>query len=135
MGYLTDPQTFDPRENHDDSENEVSNYQQKRKMRECYYSDIVGDYILDAITGEKYPWRVGTFNEKRFFKLTDTTNSTDVGRKGNYDSSLGRSSHKAYYENPHAYMNHKRIDLDEELVKQWYVNNNKLFPGEHTQLI
>ena len=125
MGYLTDPQTFDHANNQDDDYGfDDSNYQQKRKIRECYYSDVVGEYIVDAITGAKYPWRIGTIDEKRFFKVTDTVIN------GNYDSYNGRSSRKAYYENPHTYMNHKRIDLDEELIQQWYKNVNTLFPKD-----
>ena len=133
MGYLTVEQNFDPTDNEQDMEAEISNVPTKRKVKRCYYSDIVGSPILDAITGEQYPWRVGSFNENRFFKVTDTTNNVDTTRKGDYDSCYGRSSHKAYYENPHSYMNHKRIELDEELVRQWYDKVNRLFPGEYTQ--
>ena len=133
MGYLTDPQTFDPTDNQYDPAVEVSNTLQKRRKKECYYSDIVGDYIVDAITGEKYPWRVGTLNERRFFKVTDTTITVNYTRKGNYNSYEGRSSHKAYYENPHAYMRYKMIELDEEFVNEWYNKMDKLYPGEYTQ--
>lgn len=130
MGYLTDPQTFDPTENQYNPDVEVSTRPQKKK-KDHYYSDIVGDYIVDAITGEKYPWKVGTFDEKRFFKVTNTANIADISRKGTYNSYQGRSPHKLYYLNPHAYMNHERIELDEELVQKWYDKNNKLFPGDY----
>ena len=130
MGYLTDPKTFDSTENQYDPVTEISYPQQKRKIRECYYSDVVGSYIMNAVTGEKYPWKVGSFDERRFFKVTDTTNTKNVGRKGNYNSSQGRSSHFAYYETPQAYMNHKQIELDETVIYDWYDRKNLFFPQE-----
>ena len=134
MGYLTVPQNYDPKDNEQYTEMESKNIM-KKKERRSYYSDVVGSLIVDAITGEQYPWRVGSLNEQRFFKVTDTTNNADATRKGNYDNYQGRSSRKAYYENPHAFMRHKTIELDEEIIREWYVKVNKMFPGEYTQVV
>ena len=40
--------------------------------KKVYYSDIVGTSILDAITGVKYPYKVGSKDEKKFFKVRTT---------------------------------------------------------------
>ena len=69
---------------------------------------MVNTYIVDAITGEKYPWKVGSKDEERFFRVTNTVNLENSYRR------------KAFYENPEAYMQHKQIILDEELVNQWH---------------
>tara|TARA_Y100000389_G_scaffold203592_1_gene252523 strand:+ start:2468 stop:2866 length:399 start_codon:yes stop_codon:yes gene_type:complete len=128
MGYLTESQTYNPSEN--DIEENVEpemQYIMKKKKKE-YYSDRVGDYIVNATTGAKYPWRVGSENENRFFRVTNTLSSTSNERKGTYDSYSSRSSRKAFYENPHEYMKHNNIVLDEEFVKEWYNRVNLLYP-------
>ena len=127
MGYLTASQSFDPRDSevYDDCEEET--YVTKKKKE--YYSDVVGDYIVDAITNAKYPWRVGTYDEKRFFKITNTVRNVNAERKGTYDNSEGRISHTAFYETPHAYMKHCGATLDEDYVKSWYNRVNNDFPN------
>ena len=132
MGYLTVPQNYSPNDDEQSTEVVIPNMI-KKNGRRCYYSDIVGNLIVDAITGEQYPWRVGSLNEQRFFKVIDTTNIADASRKNNYNQYQGRSSRKAYYENPHAFMRYKGIELDAEIVNNWYEKVNMLFPGEYTQ--
>ena len=132
MGILTDTKAFNPIENDYDQQNETTNVnvninrKSKNKFyrRQCYYSDVVGDYILDAVTSAKYPWKVGSLDERRFFKVKDTT------QRDYYD---GRGPRTMFYENPYAYINHARIsDLDEELIQKWYANVKKLYPGQYT---
>lgn len=130
MGYLTVAQNYDPGEN-DDNQYDTPNVVKKGKKALCYYSDIVGSSIVDAITGEQYPWRVGSFDEQRFFKVMDTTNTGELSKKGSSGSYYGRNSRKAFYENPHAYMRYKRMELNEDLVKNWYDKVNRLYPGEY----
>tara|TARA_B100001093_G_scaffold507866_1_gene569084 strand:- start:4787 stop:5170 length:384 start_codon:yes stop_codon:yes gene_type:complete len=127
MGYLTVEQNFDP--NDDDNlytEDENAVVRKKNKVKHCYYSDIVGGPIVNAVTGEKYPWKVGSINEKRFFRVIDTTNNENTLRKGDENTSIGRFSHKAFYETPEAFMNHRNYyELDKEIINNWYsrVNN------------
>lgn len=110
MGYLTVPQNFDPTENdHVDEKVQIPSF--KKKGLKCHYSDVVNSYIVDAITGEKYPWRVGSKDEERFFRVITTVNEENPHR---------RTSRKAFYENPEAYMQYTGNSLDEDLVNQWY---------------
>jgi len=100
-----------------------------QKHKEVYYSDIVGDSIRDAITGARYPWKVGSFDERRFFKVRSTTAYANSKAKG--ADSCGRSARQAFYENPISYMNHYSVNLDEDLVKNWYNKTNALYPGQY----
>ena len=123
MGYLTLSQTYDPKENDEDNFNMTQyNTSYNYKRRRCYYSNIVGVFIVDAITGENYPWRVGSKDESRFFKVTNTVNDY------NYQS---RDSRKAFYDSPYAYMNHNRIELDNEFLNNWYEKMETLYPGQY----
>lgn len=99
----------------------------KSKASGCYYSPIVGEYIKDAVTGAQYPWKVGSKDETRFFRVTSTATTVDSSRKGEFNSYIGRDSKKAFYENPHVYMRHTHVELDEELVNQWYENYSKSY--------
>jgi hypothetical protein len=132
MGYLTESRAFNPRENIEDSSND--NKPNLIKKQSCYNSDVVGSFIKDAITGAKYPWRVGSRDENRFFRVIYTSNVVDSTRKGLYDNYNGRSSTKAFYESPHAYlhhMRHKNIELDETIIQTWYEKMEQLYPEQY----
>ena len=77
--------------------------------------------IVDAISGSEYPWRIGTYNEKRFFKVTDSV--------GNINTHKNCSSNHLYYQSPEAYMKHKNVTLEDSIVKEWYDKYNFLFPN------
>jgi len=134
MGYLTVSQSYDP---NDTMENEQSliptRSSQNTKKQNCYYSDVVGEYIKDAVTGAKYPWRVGSIDEQRFFRVTYTRGYIDPSRKSEYNNSMGRSSKKAFYENPEAYLNHVKYNvvLDRDIIDNWYAKMEKLYPGRY----
>jgi len=91
-----------------------------------YSSDIIGHYIINAINGAKYPWKVGDFDERRFFKVRDTSNRVSFFSK-EYGTGV---SHTLYYETPYEYMKHRNIMLDNEFIKSWYEKKNALYPGE-----
>ena len=111
------------------NENDNMSQQYMNKKKKEYYSNVVGDYIVDAITNAKYPWQVGTLDEKRFFKVTNTVHRVNGERKGTYDNYDQRSSNIAYYETPHAYMKHCNVTLDDDYVKEWYSKVNTMFPN------
>jgi hypothetical protein len=131
MGILTVSQSYDPTdaENVGEEVTETNfNSLSYNKGRE-YYSDGVGNYIVDAITGAKYPWLVGSLDERRFFRVTNTNpNSAKKGDTKNYDI---QSSGKAFYENPYAYMKYNNVELNEHEIKLWYDNANIIYPGEY----
>jgi hypothetical protein len=132
MGYLTISQSYDPNDN-GENEQSLAPKQSLRnsKKQDCYYSDIIGEYIKDAVTGAKYPWRVGSLDERRFFRVTYTKGYVDPTRKGEYNNYASRSSKKAFYENPDAYLKHVKysVELDQETIDAWYNKQEELYPG------
>ena len=106
---------------------EVDGSNFSKKSRERYYpSDVVGNPVVNAVTGAKYPWRVGKKEEDRFFKVIDTANNVGFG---NLDYGC-RVSHKLYYETPYQYMTHRNIELSDDFIKAWYTKQNAKYPGE-----
>ncbi len=100
---------------------------------EVYYSDIVGNNIRDAITGARVPWKVGSIDEHRFFKVKSTVAYANTYAKGESGCS-GNSARQAFYETPYSYMNHHAIILDDALVQSWYDKVNESYPGEYNYL-
>lgn len=91
-----------------------------RNMRtKIYYSDIQGLFIKDAITGEMYPWKVGSYDEQRFFKVKDNS------LLNKYDSNF-QEGHTLFYKNPEEYMNFNNVELDNDIIEGWN-NRQKLF--------
>jgi len=143
MGYLTDIKHADQNDPsnyiyNENSNNENSNNEnlnpsksQLKYKKQCYYSNITGSYIHDAITNAKYPWKVGSFDERRFFKVTNTTGNLYNNNNNNDDCYSSQSSNYAFYETPYEYMNHTNVELDENLIKEWYEKVNKLYPDEY----
>ena len=81
-----------------------------------FYSNVVGGPIVNAVTGAKYPWEVGSLNEKRFFKVTS---NTAYGQKKG-DHLLGSNqAGVAFYENPEEYMKFTGCKLSDEIVETW----------------
>lgn len=80
------------------------------KMK-LYYSDREDSYITNAKTGEKYPWKVGSKDEERLFKVKNTSMDARFHQ--------GRGSLTAYYDSPQQYMKLNNVDLPEEIIKKW----------------
>ena len=78
----------------------------KSNNYKCYTSSVVGSNIVNAMTGEKYPWQVGSWDERRFFRVTDTTKFNESSNS----NCENRTSYKLFYENPHQYMKHRKIE-------------------------
>ena len=125
MGYLTESQTYDP--NVEDGFAISDNFSRKNKKE--YYSNVIGSNIVNAISNAKYPWRVGSKDENRFFRVINTVPYTNYKRKGSINNYDSVSSCKAFYENPHEYMEHCNIELDQEYVDSWYNRYNEMYPN------
>ena len=130
MGILTQPQTYDPSENDENNENDkietekpIINKNMKKSSRTTYYSDIVGESIKDAVTGATYPWKVGSKEEEKFFRVIITCNPSELIIKGKINNTMGRGVHKAFYDSPKSYMEHHKCVLDDNLIKEWEINH------------
>lgn len=93
-------------------------YASRISSKPLYYSNIEEQYIVNAVTGEKYPWKVGTYDELRLFKVKDASQP-----KTNYS---GRTSQTAFYKDPYQYMIHNNVHLSNEVVLNWKSRVNNL---------
>lgn len=93
----------------------IANRNRKLKI---YNSDIQGSAIKDAITGELYPWKVGSYDEERFFKVKDNS------LLNKYDSEF-QEGHTLFYKNPEEYMNFNNVELDDNIIEQWHERQKK----------
>ena len=92
-----------------------------------YPSNIEGQRIVDAVTGAEYPWKVGSYQEKRFFKVMDVSDIMNSNSKQSYNK---RSPNFLYYLSPESYMKHKNVVLEESVISEWYNKYNFLFPND-----
>ena len=88
------------------------------KKTNVYHSDVQGAAIKDAITGEIYPWKVGSYDEQRFFKVKDNS------LINKYDSEF-QEGHTMFFKNPEEYMNFNKIQLDDEIIETWKKRQEK----------
>lgn len=90
-------------------------YQPYKKV---YYSDVVGSPILDAVTGAKYPFKVGSVDEKKFFKVRSTTAYKNRSAKATYPT-WASVTNQAFYENPQSYMSYHSVVLSKDILDSW----------------
>lgn len=86
-------------------------YASRMSSKPLYYSNIEEQYIVNAVTGMKYPWKVGTYDELRLFKVKDASQP-----KTNYS---GRTSQTAFYKDPYQYMIHNNVQLPNQVIDTW----------------
>lgn len=104
--------------------------QPKKLGRRCYFTSNVQDsFIVNAETGVRYPFRVGSNASRCLFKMIDTTGACD--RNGflinKMDESYpNRNPNHIYYDSPEQYMRHQRTTLDSEFVRSYHERVSKL---------
>lgn len=77
----------------------------RKKFRGPYSSNVFNAPIVNAITGVKYPWTVGSFGESFLWKVVNTT----------------RFEPKLYfYDSPEQYEEHRRVKIDPEAKTVWH---------------
>lgn len=73
-----------------------------------YSSNVAGQYIRNAISGFSYPYHVGSHDELRLWKVTDTTC---------FDGS--RDPKFYYYDSPHEAERHRGCKIDKKSIDNW----------------
>jgi hypothetical protein len=81
----------------------------KKVKIECYGSGPNGSRIRNAVTGQYYPYLVGSVNEDLLFKVVDAS-----GRNCRQEPLI------LFYDSPEQYENHKFVTLNQQLKEQWY---------------
>ena len=92
-----------------------------------YPSNNEGKRIVDAVTGAEYQWVIGTYEEKRFFKVMDVSDNMESNGERLYNK---RTPKCLYYQSPESYMKHKNVVLEETVIRDWYNKYNLLFPND-----
>lgn len=82
------------------------------RSKKVYYSDTQGSYIKDANTGEIYPWKLGSFDEKRLFKVKDNSLLNNIDNKY-------QQGYTMFFKDPYEYMKFSNLDLDMEIIDEW----------------
>lgn len=95
----------------DGEETRSRNSRDKRPSRKSFPSNVQGRFIVNAITGVAYPWRVGSVYEDLLWKVCDAT-----GRRGKLDPDF------YFYDSPKQAIEHRRYRQDafsEESLRWW----------------
>ena len=95
----TDPN--DAVESCDGDETRSRNSKDKRPSRKSFPSNVQGRYIVNAVTGIAYPWRVGSMYEDLLWKVCDST-----GRRGKVEPDM------YFYDSPKQAIDHRRYRPD-----------------------
>ena len=112
-------------ESYDFEEEYVGVVDYHKKYNRYFPSNKQEGFIVNAVTGVKYPLRVGSSESLSLFRVVDTTGEFDnKGRKlkitsPNYPNP---TPNHCYYDNPQQFMTHRRLQLNPILVEKWYAN-------------
>jgi hypothetical protein len=114
-------------EDHNVGDDDNHDGEKKRlRRREYYPSNIQGALIVNANSGQHYPWRVGTLDSMRLYKVVDSRGTCDKdGRPATIPS---RDPNFLYYDSPEEYMRHRDGDLTVEATRKWHALQTRLFP-------
>jgi hypothetical protein len=82
------------------------------KLPEFFYQPItsLNKYILNAITGEAYPYKIGSMDEYRFFVVMES------------DPSDYKEARRLYFDNPEQYERVTRRVVSDESKRRFYLN-------------
>ena len=85
----------------DGDETRSKNSKDKRPSRKSFPSNVQGRFIVNAVTGIAYPWRVGSMYEDLLWKVCDST-----GRRGKVEPDM------YFYDSPKQALDHRRYRPD-----------------------
>jgi hypothetical protein len=90
----------------------------------------VGHYAVNAITGDKYAYKVGTIDSLRLFRVLDSTSRfSDDGKyikASNRSVSNSRDPKYLFYDGPKEYMSHTGNTVDQHKIEKWKAFQQKL---------
>lgn len=103
----------------------------KKARRKYYTSNIPESYIRHAVSGTKYPYKVGSYDSLRFYRHIDATGFCDSeGRPyPKTEKNISKEPNICYYSSPEECMEHRKIEMDPSRVNAWHEFQSKVFPG------
>lgn len=111
-------ETYDDDDNDSVSTTSSSSSASSKKCNELrrgrYTKSIVGLPIVNAITGEKYPWKVGSKEESNLWKVVNVIYCSD------------NFSKFYFYDSPEQYERFQRVKIDEEAKRAWRSSRDAL---------
>jgi len=90
--------------------------------RRYFPSNKQNSFIVNAETGVAYPWRVGSYDSRRLFKMVDTTGVCDINGfmiDRHTESYPNRNPNHIYYDSPDQFMKHHRTTLTPQLIENF----------------
>lgn len=94
-----------------------------RTTKKYYPSNVMNQIIVNAITGVKYPYRVGSKDSLRLFKVCDTTGDYSLGGKKKYTDDYKEGQEKTpnnfYFDNLSEYMQDRGFHRHAESCDEW----------------
>ena len=125
-----------PSTNNKNQDNELTTVQNDGSIRKFrirkrrFHPTTFRLYCVNAIDGEPYPWKSGSFEELRLYKVINTTGFyTKDGFVRNRDEELCRDPIFLYYDSPEQYSRHMRVNLDQTHCAKWHEKVNRYFPN------
>lgn len=119
---------------HGRDDNDKDKYVNRVKKRAYYPSNTSDSFIKNAITGVAYPWKVGSNESRRLFKVFDTLGLHDsngvkmTGRKRRSDvGQFNPAPNHLYYDSPEEFMRHRNCTVSPALIESWLKTKNELF--------
>lgn len=104
LDHLNQYESHDPNdavESCDGDETRSKNSKDKRPSRKSYPSNVQGRFIVNAVTGIAYPWKVGSVYEDLLWKVCDST-----ARRGKLEPDM------YFYDSPKQAIGHRRYRQD-----------------------
>ena len=89
-------------------------HEKKNKRPRAFSSNVQGRYIVNAVTGVEYPWRVGSLCEDLLWKVCDARAS-----RGKYEPDF------YFYDSPQQAAEHRRFHrnaFSQESLDWWKAN-------------
>lgn len=84
---------------------------EEKVFRGPFSSNVMGVPIVNAITGVKYPWNVGSFEENHLWKVANCMRFTPM---------------TYFYDSPEQYETYRKVQLDPESKAVWHTLQKQL---------
>ena len=96
----------------------------------CFPSNVMGQRIVNAVTGKKYDFCVGSKESLSLFKVIDTSGTYDKSGKKRRSSDVDKIVHSDpnhfYFDGPQEYAQHRRYHHNHITSEQWKDYQNSL---------
>jgi len=128
------------KDNHHDDESLWSGssftHQDSEEVDMTFYpSNTPGGFIVHAVTGEHYPYKIGTYESLRLFRVNICNGMwDDKGNKIPHGQAPNKSPNILYYDSVEDYEEHFHAEVTRKRATEWHTNVKFWFPGGNFSL-